>query len=55
MLVKVLLNVKFNTNLNNVRLLNVGVNFIEKYGCGGGGKGSGKSILRINVIKKMRF
>lgn len=36
-------------------LLNVGVNFIEKYGCGGGGKGSGESILSINVLNKMRF
>jgi len=36
-------------------LLNVGVNLIEKYGCGEGGKGSVESILRINVVKKMRF
>lgn len=35
-------------------LLNVGLNFIEKYGCEGGGKGSGESILKINVLKKIR-
>lgn len=36
-------------------LLNVEVNFREKYGCGGGGKGSGEGILTINVLKIMCF
>lgn len=32
-----------------VKVLNVGVSFTEKYGHGGGGKGSGENILRITV------
>lgn len=36
-------------------LLNVGVNFREKHGCGGGGKGSGEGILTINVLKMCCF